>query len=63
MLNSKLSFFFLGIEFSAQLYDFVKEDLQKYYPKELIEKAQITLIDGLKRVLNTYSEEVSGFRE
>ncbi|XP_047135018.1 uncharacterized protein LOC100215618 isoform X1 [Hydra vulgaris] len=52
-----------GVEFSAQLHDFVKDDLQKYYPKHLIEKAQITLIDGLKRVLYTFSEDISSYTE
>ena len=49
------------MEFAAELRDFVKGDLQKYYPPELIEKAQITLVDGLDKVLNTFSEEVSFF--
>ena len=51
-------FSFLGVEFAAELRDFVKDDLQRYYPSELVEKAQITLVDGLDKILNTFSEEV-----
>ena len=50
---------FLGVEFAAELRDFVKEDLRKIFPDEMIEKSTITLIDGLNKILNSYSDEVN----
>lgn len=52
-----------GVEFAAELRDFLKSDLTRFYPKELIEKSQITLVDGLNKILNTYSEEISRYTE
>jgi len=52
-----------GVEFSAELRDYVKGDLLKYYPADLVEKCQITLVDGLNKILNTYSEEISRYTE
>ena len=50
----------LGVEFAAELRDFVRHDLKRFYPEELIKKSTITLVDGLDKVLNSYSEEVYG---
>ena len=47
------------MEFAAELRDWIKEDLKKVYPDAIIDQAQITLVDGLNKILNTYSEEVS----
>lgn len=52
---------FSGVEFAAELRDFVKRDLKKYYPEDLVEKSTITLVDGLNKILNTYSDEVIKF--
>ena len=47
----------LGVEFAAELSDFVRHDLENLYP-ELHDKIQITLVDGYNKILSTYDEEV-----
>ena len=47
----------LGVEFAAELCDFVKEDLIKQYGK-LSEIAQITLVHSRDHILNNYDEQV-----
>lgn len=47
----------LGVEFAAELADFVRHDLEKLYPL-LHDKIQITLVDGYNKILSTYDEEV-----
>ena len=47
----------LGVEFAAELADFVRHDLENLYP-ELHDKIQITLVDGYNKILSTYDEEV-----
>lgn len=47
-----------GVEFAAELRDWIKDDLVKYYSKDIIDMSQITLVDGLNKILNTYSDEV-----
>ena len=46
-----------GVEFAAELRDFVKKDLRKLYP-DLQDKVKITLVDGYNKILSTYDEEV-----
>lgn len=52
-----------GVEFAAELRDFVTEDLRKIFPDEMIDKSTITLIDGLNKILNSYSDEISRYTE
>ena len=46
-----------GVEFAAELRDFVKEDLKKQYPG-LAEYARITLVHSRDHILNNYDEQV-----
>ena len=46
-----------GVEFAAELRDFVTEDLKKQYPG-LTEHAQITLVHSRDHILNNYDEQV-----
>jgi NADH:ubiquinone reductase (non-electrogenic) len=46
-----------GVEFAAELRDFVKEDLNKQYPG-LAEHARITLVHSRDHILNNYDEQV-----
>ena len=46
-----------GVEFAAELRDFVKEDIKKQYP-ELAEHARITLVHSRDHILNNYDEQV-----
>ena len=48
-----------GVEFAAELRDFVKEDLKKQYPG-LAEHARITLVHSRDHILNSYDEQVPG---
>lgn len=47
----------LGVEFAAELCDFVKEDLKKQY-SDLVEHARITLVHSRDHILNNYDEQV-----
>ncbi|KAL8506665.1 hypothetical protein ACS0TY_017528 [Phlomoides rotata] len=51
-----------GIEFAAELHDFVHEDLVKIYPsvKDLV---RITVIQSGDHILNTFDERISMFAE
>ncbi|KAG6416912.1 hypothetical protein SASPL_124353 [Salvia splendens] len=51
-----------GVEFAAELHDFVHEDLVKIYPsvKDLV---AISLIQSGDHILNTYDERISSFAE
>ncbi|KAK6120601.1 hypothetical protein DH2020_045652 [Rehmannia glutinosa] len=51
-----------GVEFAAELHDFVHEDLVKIYPsvKDLV---SITVIQSGDHILNTFDERISSFAE
>ncbi|KAL3615230.1 External alternative NAD(P)H-ubiquinone oxidoreductase B1, mitochondrial [Castilleja foliolosa] len=51
-----------GVEFAAELHDFVHEDLVKIYPsvKDLV---NITVIQSGDHILNTFDERISSFAE
>ncbi|KAF5754467.1 putative NADH:ubiquinone reductase (non-electrogenic) [Helianthus annuus] len=51
-----------GVEFAAELHDFVHEDIVKLYPmvKDLV---KITLIQSGDHILNTYDSRISSFAE
>ncbi|ORX90768.1 nucleotide-binding domain-containing protein [Basidiobolus meristosporus CBS 931.73] len=52
-----------GVEFAAELYDFVEEDLINYFPADLKDKVQITVIQSRDHILNTYDEKISQYTE
>ncbi|EOA18582.1 hypothetical protein CARUB_v10007154mg [Capsella rubella] len=51
-----------GVEFAAELHDFIQEDITKIYPsvKELV---RITLIQSGDHILNSFDERISSFAE
>ncbi|KAL5793880.1 hypothetical protein ACOSP7_002474 [Xanthoceras sorbifolium] len=51
-----------GVEFAAELHDFIQEDLVKLYPmaKDLV---KITMIQSGDHILNTFDERISSFAE
>ncbi|XP_010268843.1 PREDICTED: external alternative NAD(P)H-ubiquinone oxidoreductase B1, mitochondrial [Nelumbo nucifera] len=51
-----------GVEFAAELHDFITEDLIRLYPmvKDLV---KITLIQSGDHILNTFDERISSFAE
>ncbi|KAE9457744.1 hypothetical protein C3L33_10353, partial [Rhododendron williamsianum] len=51
-----------GVEFAAELHDFVREDLIKLYPsvKDLV---KISVIQSGDHILNTFDERISSFAE
>lgn len=46
-----------GVEFAAELRDFVNNEIAKQYPK-IKDKIKVTLIGGYRGVLSTYDGEV-----
>ncbi len=46
-----------GVEFAAELNDFMTEDLQKVYP-QLVAEARITLVEAMKEILGTFDEKL-----
>ncbi|KAI8575430.1 hypothetical protein K450DRAFT_261988 [Umbelopsis ramanniana AG] len=51
-----------GIEYAAELHDFLKEDLASWYP-ELAEKIKITLVEALPNVLPAFSKQLIDYTE
>ncbi|KAJ3217636.1 hypothetical protein HK099_005395 [Clydaea vesicula] len=49
-----------GIEFSSELYDFVKEDLSRLYPN-LMSKVQITVYDVADTILGGFQKELQEY--
>lgn len=52
-----------GVEFAAELYDLLNEDLTKYFPKLLRNEISVHLIQSRGHILNTYDEAVSKYAE
>ena len=52
-----------GVEFAAEIYDFISQDLQKYLCKELAQQMSITVIQGADHILNTYDLKISDYAE
>ncbi len=46
-----------GVEFAAELNDFLMEDLRRSYP-ELVAEARISLVEAGKEILNTFDEKL-----
>ncbi|GAB4825023.1 External alternative NAD(P)H-ubiquinone oxidoreductase B1, mitochondrial [Ancistrocladus abbreviatus] len=51
-----------GVEFAAELHDFVEEDLLKLYPT-VQDLVKITVIQSGDHILNTFDERISNFAE
>jgi len=51
-----------GVEFSAELHDFVRDDIPKYFPN-LASKVEITLVQSADHILNTYDRKISDYAE
>jgi len=52
-----------GVEFAAELYDMLNEDLTRYYPKILRNEISVHVIQSRSHILNTYDEALSKYAE
>src|ERR1700743_1905534 len=52
-----------GVEFAAELFDMLNEDLSLYFPKILRNEVSVHLIQSRGHILNTYDEAVSKYAE
>lgn len=52
-----------GVEFAAELFDFLNEDLSRNFPKILRNEVSVHLIQSRGHILNTYDEALSKYAE
>lgn len=52
-----------GVEFAAELYDLLNEDLTTHFPRLLRNEISVHLIQSRDHILNTYDETVSRYAE
>ncbi|KAI4636136.1 hypothetical protein J4E83_001090 [Alternaria metachromatica] len=52
-----------GVEFAAELFDMLNEDLCKLYPKLLRNEISVHVIQSRSHILNTYEEALSQYAE
>ena len=52
-----------GVEFAAELFDFLNEDLGRNFPKILRNEVSVHLIQSRGHILNTYDEALSKYAE
>ena len=52
-----------GVEFAAELYDMLNEDLIKFYPRILRNEISVHVIQSRGHILNTYDEALSKYAE
>ncbi|KAF4555555.1 Pyridine nucleotide-disulfide oxidoreductase-like protein 2 [Elsinoe fawcettii] len=52
-----------GVEFAAELYDMLNEDLCRFYPRVLRNEISVHVIQSRSHILNTYDEALSRFAE
>ncbi|PNS18747.1 External alternative NAD(P)H-ubiquinone oxidoreductase B1, mitochondrial [Sphaceloma murrayae] len=52
-----------GVEFAAELYDMLNEDLCRFYPRILRNEISVHVIQSRGHILNTYDEALSRFAE
>ncbi|KAH3671196.1 hypothetical protein WICMUC_004713 [Wickerhamomyces mucosus] len=50
-----------GVEFAAEVYDLLNEDLPKSYPKILRQELSVHVIQSRSNILNTYDERISEY--
>ena len=51
-----------GVEFAAEVRDFVREDVAKIYPR-IRDQVTVTLVQSQDHVLNTYDQQISNYTE
>jgi NADH:ubiquinone reductase (non-electrogenic) len=51
-----------GVEYAAELFDFLNEDLQDWYP-DIAGKIKITLIEAMPHVLPMFSKQLIEYTE
>ncbi|KAI7859676.1 pyridine nucleotide-disulfide oxidoreductase-domain-containing protein [Circinella umbellata] len=52
-----------GIEFASEIYDWMNEDLVKWFPKILREDMSVTVIQSRDHILNQMAAEISDYAE
>lgn len=52
-----------GVEFAAELYDLLNEDLTEHFPRLLRNEISVHIIQSRSHILNTYDEAVSKYAE
>lgn len=52
-----------GVEFAAELFDMLNEDLLRSFPKLLRNEISVHLIQSRSHILNTYDEALSQYAE
>ncbi|CCH42542.1 NADH dehydrogenase [Wickerhamomyces ciferrii] len=50
-----------GVEFAAEIYDLLNEDLPKSYPNILRQELSVHVIQSRSNILNTYDEKISEY--
>ncbi len=49
-----------GVEFAAEMHDFLTEDLHKWFP-QLANEVRITLLEAMKQILGSFDTRLSGY--
>jgi len=52
-----------GVEFAAELFDLLNEDLTRYFPRLIRNEVSVHLIQSRGHILNTYDEAISKYAE
>lgn len=52
-----------GVELAAELFDVVREDLTKRYPKILRSEVSVHIVQSRSHILNTYDQSISNYTE
>ncbi len=52
-----------GVEFAAELFDLLNEDLTRYFPRLLRNEISVHIIQSRSHILNTYDEALSKYAE
>ena len=52
-----------GVEFAAELFDMLNEDLSRFYPRLLRNEISVHVIQSRSHILNTYDEALSKYAE
>lgn len=52
-----------GVEFAAELYDLLNEDLSRHFPRVLRNEISVHIIQSRSHILNTYDEALSKYAE
>jgi len=47
-----------GVELVGYMYDFIKEDISKLFPKEVVDNIQITMVQSTDHILNMYDKKI-----